>query len=33
MAVNKTDICSRTKHDENRDTDVRELPLVSQTRR
>lgn len=32
ISVNKTDIYSRTKHDENRDTDVSELPLVSPTR-
>lgn len=33
IAVNKTAIYSRTEHDENQDTDVCELPLVSQTRR
>lgn len=33
IAVNKTGIYSRAEHDENQDTDVCELPLVSQTRR
>lgn len=33
IAVNKTGIYSRAEHDENHDTEVCELPLVSGTRR
>jgi len=33
IAVNKTEVYSRRKHDENRDTDVCKLPFVSQRRR